>query len=158
MKQWWNNLTLRERRLVLSGGLALLLISLYHSIWSPLQQHLQTSREQVQQLQQQLDWMHQQAPLVQKMKLVAPAKELHTDIASALSVSSQHYQIMLKWVQPQGDTTQVELDSLSFAKLLSWLDMLEQRYGITVRQIELQPTDTAGNVQIKRLLLGRDGE
>ena len=28
MKQWWNNLTLRERRLVLSGGLALLLISL----------------------------------------------------------------------------------------------------------------------------------
>ena len=102
--------------------------------------------------------MHQQAPLVQKMKQVAPAKELHTDIASALSVSSQHYQIMLKRVQPQGDTTQVELDSLSFAKLLSWLDMLEQRYGITVRQIELQPTDTAGNVQIKRLLLGRDGE
>ncbi len=34
---------------------------------------------------------------------------------------------------------------------------LEQRYGITVQQIELQPTDTVGDVQIKRLLLGRNG-
>lgn len=157
MKQWWINLTLRERQLVLAAGLGLLFASLYHGIWAPWQQRLSNSRNQVQQLQQQWGWMNQQAPQLQKLKSSGPAKEMNTDIASALSVSSQHYQIMLKRMQPQGDSTQVELDSLSFTKLLNWLDMLEQRYGITVQQIELQPTDTVGDVQIKRLLLGRNG-
>lgn len=157
MKQWWFNLTLRERQLVLAAGLGLLFASLYHGIWAPWQQRLSNSRNQVQQLQQQWGWMNQQAPQLQKLKSSEPAKEMNTDIASALSVSSQHYQIMLKRMQPQGDSTQVELDSLSFTKLLNWLDMLEQRYGITVQQIELQPADTAGDVQIKRLLLGRNG-
>ena len=62
MKQWWLNLAERERRILLFGTAAVLFALLYWGGWAPLQQHLQQSRHQVQQLQQQLNWMHQQAP------------------------------------------------------------------------------------------------
>ena len=41
MKQWWQDRTTRERRIVLAAALVLLSIILYWNVWSPLQQHLQ---------------------------------------------------------------------------------------------------------------------
>ena len=72
MKQWWLNLAERERRILLLGTAAVLFALLYWGGWAPLQQHLQQSRHQVQQLQQQLNWMHQQAPLLRQLKQTAP--------------------------------------------------------------------------------------
>jgi Type II secretory pathway, component PulM len=68
MKQWWLNLAERERRILLLGTAAVLFALLYWGGWAPLQQNLQQRRHQVQQLQQQLNWMHQQAPLLRQLK------------------------------------------------------------------------------------------
>jgi Type II secretory pathway, component PulM len=159
MKQWWQDLTTRERRIVLAAALVLLFIVLYWNVWSPLRQHLQQQREQVQQLQQQLSWMQQQAPLVRQLKQQsAPPGEYSGDIASTLSNSSQGYQIVLKRIQPQGTNALVEMDTTSFDQLVSWLNMLEQQYGITPQQIDLQPAGVPGKAQVRRLLLGRNKE
>jgi general secretion pathway protein M len=120
----------------------------------------QQSRHQVQQLQQQLNWMHQQAPLLRQLKQAAPINAAaDIDIASALTASSQTQQLALKRIQPQGENALVELDIVGFDQLVNWLDLLEQQYGITPQQIELQSLPTlVGKVQVKRLLLGRNNK
>ncbi len=158
MKQWWLSLAARERRILLLGGFAVFIALLYWEGWHPLQQNLQQSRTQVQQLRQQLNWMREQAPLVNQLKQTgrtnAPS---NIDIASALTASSQTQQLVLKRIQPQGENAQVELETVDFVQLLAWLDLLEQQYGITPQQIELQSLPSlAGKVQVKRLLLGRN--
>ena len=160
MKQWWLNLAERERRILLLGTAAVLFALLYWGGWAPLQQHLQQSQHQVQQLQQQLNWMHQQAPLIRQLKQTAPINAAtDIDIASALTASSQTQQLALKRIQPQGENALVELDIIGFDQLVSWLDLLEQQYGITPQQIELQSLPTlVGKVQVKRLLLGRNNK
>ena len=159
MKQWWQNLTSRERQIVLAGGLMLLLVILYQNLWSPLQQHLRLQRNQVQQLQQQLGWMQQQAPLVRQLKRApSPGASRTGDITGTLSNSSQAYQIALKRIQPQGDNALVEIDITGFDQLVNWLGMLEQQHGITPQQIDLQRTGEPGKIQVKRLLLGRNKE
>lgn len=160
MKQWWLNLAERERRILLLGTAAVLFALLYWGGWAPLQQHLQQSRHQVQQLQQQLNWMHQQAPLIRQLKQTARINAVaDIDIASALTASSQTQQLALKRIQPQGENALVELDIIGFDQLVSWLDLLEQQYGITPQQIELQSLPTlVGKVQVKRLLLGRNNK
>jgi len=160
MKQWWLNLAERERRILLLGTAAVLFALLYWNGWAPLQQHLQQSRHQVQQLQQQLNWMHQQAPLLRQLKQAAPINAAaDIDIASALTASSQTQQLALKRIQPQGENALVELDIVGFDQLVNWLDLLEQQYGITPQQIELQSLPTlVGKVQVKRLLLGRNNK
>ena len=71
--------------------------------------------------------------------------------------TGQTQQLVLKRIQPQGENAQVELETVDFAQLLAWLDLLEQQYGITPQQIELQSLPgLAGKVQVKRLLLGRN--
>jgi len=157
MKQWWLNLAERERRILLLGTAAVLFALLYWGGWAPLQQNLQQRRHQVQQLQQQLNWMHQQAPLLRQLKQTAPINAVaNIDIASALTASSQTQQLALKRIQPQGENALVELDIIGFDQLVNWLDLLEQQYGITPQQIELQSLPTlVGKVQVKRLLLGR---
>ncbi|MDD2342142.1 MAG: type II secretion system protein M [Tolumonas sp.] len=158
MKQWWLNLAARERRVVLIGGLAVFFAILYWGGWHPLQLHLQQSRTQVQQLRQQLNWMREQAPLVNQLTQTNHADApTNIDIASALTASSQTQQLVLKRIQPQGENAQVELETIDFAQLLAWLDLLEQQYGITPQQIELQSLpQLPGKVQVKRLLLGRN--
>jgi general secretion pathway protein M len=160
MKQWWINLAERERQLLLAGSFALVVAIVYWGGWHPLQQALQQSRSQVQQLQQQLLWMQQQAPLVSQLKQTAHKDDVsNTDIASALSVSSKTQHLLLKRIQPQGSSALVELDALGFDQLTSWLDLLERQYGIIPQQIELQTLpEHAGKVQVKRLLLGRSKE
>ncbi len=160
MKQWWLNLAERERRILLLGTTAVLFALLYWGGWAPLQQHLQQSRHQVQQLQQQLNWMQQQAPLLRQLKQTAPINAAaDIDIASALTASSQTQQLALKRIQPQGENALVELDIVGFDQLVNWLDLLEQQYGITPQQIELQSLPTlVGKVQVKRLLLGRNNK
>lgn len=160
MKQWWLNLAVREQRILLLGTASVLFALLYWAGWAPLQQHLQHSRQQVQQLQQQLNWMRQQAPLLSQLKQTAPINAAaNVDIASALTASSQTQQLTLKRIQPQGDNAMVELDIVGFDQLVSWLDLLEQQYGITPQQIELQSFPTlVGKVQVKRLLLGRNNK
>jgi len=158
MKQWWLNLAARERRILLLGGFAVLIALLYWEGWHPLQQNLQQSRTQVQQLHQQLNWMREQAPLVNQLKQTSRTNApSNIDIASALTASSQTQQLILKRIQPQGENAQVELETVDFAQLLAWLDLLEQQYGITPQQIELQSLPgLAGKVLVKRLLLGRN--
>ncbi len=158
MKQWWLNLAARERRVLLLGGFAVFIAILYWEGWHPLQQHLQQNRTQVQQLRQQLNWMREQAPLVNQLKQTSHTNTpSNIDIASALTASSQTQQLVLKRIQPQGENAQVELETVDFAQLLAWLDLLEQQYGITPQQIELQSLPgLAGKVQVKRLLLGRN--
>jgi general secretion pathway protein M len=156
MKQWWLNLAERERQVLLLGTISVFFALLYWGAWAPLQKNLQQSRGQVKQLQQQLDWMHQQAPRVHQLKQAEPISHVtHIDISSAITASSQTKKMALKRIQPQGDNAVVELDIVGFDQLVNWLDLLEQQYGITPQQIELQSLPLVGQVQVKRLLLGR---
>lgn len=159
MKQWWQDRTTRERRIVLAAALLLQML-LQRRPDIPVQYDgQQYQRGQVQQLQQQLSWMQQQAPLVRQLKQQsASPREYSGDIASTLSNSSQGYQIVLKRIQPQGTNALVEMDTTSFEQLVSWLNMLEQQYGITPQQIDLQPAEVPGKAQVRRLLLGRNKE
>jgi general secretion pathway protein M len=153
MKEWWHNLTLRERQLVIACGVFCSIAFLYWGIWAPIQSGFDLTRKQVAGLEQQLRWMRQQAPLVAQLKQTGtPAT--NDDITTILNTSSRANHVTLKRIQPQGKTVQIELDPIAFGTLLNWLNILSQQQRIAVRTIELQRhPDEPGQVIVKHLEL-----
>lgn len=152
MKQWWQNLSQRERQMVLVCGIFVLVAILYWGILAPIQSGFTFTRKQVHNLEQQLDWMQQQAPKVAKLQQQAPTNN-NMDITTRLNILARAEHIAIKRVEPQGRTVQIEMESVPFQNLTLWLNALSQQQ-ILVKVIDLAADPSQpGHVNVRRLEL-----
>jgi general secretion pathway protein M len=63
--------------------------------------------------------------------------------------------ITLSRIQPRGEDLQVWIDEVPFNRLLTWLGALQSKQGITAASLDLNSTETPGQVKVRRLLLTR---
>lgn len=147
MTDWWRALTRRER-LLIAGGLALvLLLSGYLLVWEPWQQRLQTLRGNVAALRQDLAWMRRAASRLQQIETTAPTG---SDAESGVSLATRVDRLArtaglgeaLRRVEPQSDgSLQLWLDDAAFSTLLRWLSELRSHHGIAIGQAEFSRRD-----------------
>ena len=76
-------------------------------------------------------------------------------ISQAVTSSVSNFNLQIIRLQPQQEDLQVWLQPMPFNSLLRWLDELEKRYAISVKSIEIDKGEASGNVEVKRLQLGR---
>jgi len=159
MKEKWQQLSLREKRLVIITSIVVLITLVYFLFWEPLQDGIQTSRVRIK---------AQNDTLVQIRNLAAEARQLmaaqrqagaNTRTSSSLLViiertaQEKNLKSRLQKVQPEGqDGVRVWVENASFDQLIEWLALLENKNTIYVSEIIIERQKEPGRINSRILL------
>ncbi len=155
MKTWWQQLNIREQRLVVVMSALISIFILYSLIWQPMNESIATSKLKIERQQKLLTWVQESAQRYQRAKRNG-GNSSGESLSSIVNRTSRIEQISITRMQPQGDDLQVWIDEISFNQLLSWLEKLASRDGLQVKNIDLSKADQQGVVRVRRLQLGKN--
>ena len=148
LKAWFAGLKERERKMVLGGAVVLALLILVGGILMPLHTSVSNARAKIDAQREDLAWMEQNAAEIQAGggSVVARVNESpivlidRTGREAGLSEA-------LRGTQPNGESgVRVQLEAAPFDKLISWLAVLEQRYGVNIESITVDRAAKPGLV------------
>lgn len=142
MSHWWARLSTREQRMLLLGGLALLVMLPYWLIWMPLVEHTRMLERRISTLGEDLVWMQAASDEVQRLggAGVQVAADRGVSGQSLLglvdsSVREAGLASSVRRVQPDGDQrVQLWMEAVEFDTLLSWLARLQSGQGVQVER------------------------
>ncbi len=155
MKTWWQQLNIREQRLVVVMSALISIFILYSLIWQPMNESIETSKVKIERQQELLTWVQESAQRYQQAKRNG-GRSSGESLSSIVNRTSRLEKITITRMQPQGDDLQVWIDEISFNQLLSWLEKLASRDGLQVKNIDLSKADQQGVVRVRRLQLGKN--
>lgn len=155
IKLWWQELNLREQRLVLVMASVLVLFIFFYLIWQPLNERLATAEQKLSSRQALLAWVTDNTARYQNVKLKGGSKKNNGSLSSIINRTANQHQLTITRMHPQGDSIQVWLDSASFTSLLFWFEHLANNENLKVQAIDLAQSDKQGEVRVRRLQLGR---
>jgi general secretion pathway protein M len=152
MKEWWNSLSLRDKRLASLAGIIVIVTLLYILIWSPLVNKNDLLRTQIQHNKQLLVWMkaaNEQIETLQKNDRSHQTSVSSASLLSTLQTSIKQSSLKDKFTQlkqSENDSVQLSFQSVNFDELITWLIKIWQEQGISVSQISVTPLASIGNV------------
>ncbi len=155
MKTWWQQLNIREQRLVMAMSALISIFILYSLIWQPINEDIANSKAKIERQQTLLAWVQEGTQRYQQAKRNG-GRSSGESLSSIVNRTSRLEKITITRMQPQGDDLQVWIDEISFNQLLSWLERLAVRDGLQVKSIDLSKADQAGVVRVRRLQLGKN--
>ena len=148
LKRWFAGLKERERRMVLGGGVGLIVLLLFGAILMPLHASLARARDKTDAQREDLAWMQQHAAEVQAA--AGSFVSAGNDSPIVLIDRTGHEAGLadsLRGTQPSGETgVRVQLEAAPFDALVSWLSALEQRHGMAIESITIDRTARPGLV------------
>ncbi|WP_337072359.1 GspM family type II secretion system protein ExeM [Aeromonas veronii] len=157
LQSWWQGITAREQRLVVAGGVLLLVGLFYWSVWQPIANRIAERERQVQNQQQTLAWLKEKGEEVLAMQ-GGSGRQIDTSgtLEGVVNRTAFNHKIKIARLQPQAQELQVWIDTVQFDDLLLWLCTLVEQHGIQVQIIEIAREDLApGLVKVRRLQLSR---
>lgn len=160
MKQWLNSLDPRERYLVLAGAALVSCLLLYVIVWAPFTAKVEKLRASHTEQQALLQWMQGAANEVKRLSRNArrPGQTATGQSLLALidsTAKAGRLGTALKRVQPEGEQrVQVWLEEASFDDVVTWLEGLEQRQGITAESSVIAAKEKPGIVDVRLVFAG----
>ncbi len=148
LRQWYENLTEREQRVVAGGGAALAILILFGAILVPLQSAVSTATKKVDTKRADLEWMraNQQSILTGSTQLPVdtgePPMVLVDRVAREAGLGSA-----LRGTGPSGTAgVRVQLEAAVFDTLMAWLATLEQQHALMIESVTIDRTAKPGVV------------
>ena len=160
MKQWWQSLQPRERRLVASAVVLMFGLAVYLLVWEPMIQARDQLQHRVATQEEDLVWMQQAAFEIQRSQRIPTIGRIRRADQRSLptlldgTARSAGLGDALKRVEPQqgGKAFQVRLEQASFDAVLRWLFELSQQYGVDVTNAVVERDTAAGRVEARLVL------
>lgn len=157
MKEWWNNLSIRERQVVFFGSIAIFLILIYLILWQPFTNKIDNLRSQITKNKNLLIWMQSADKQMQTIVKESQTKTSKNNGSILGVVQSDINKSALKsnltqLKQAENDTVQVTFQKVGFDNLMKWLIHLWQQDGLTVLQATITPGDSLGVVSADLIL------
>jgi len=155
MKEWFESLEARERRIMLGGGVVLLLMLVYFLGWEPFINRLHGLRESTQQKELDVTWMRNAAQQVKQLQARSEAPAHLGSGQSLLGVIDRTAKLKklndsVKRVQPDGSNkARVSLESANFDIVIAWLEELERHYGVGIETITFDKREEPGLVDAR---------
>jgi general secretion pathway protein M len=152
LARWLGALSERERRMVLLGGVAVVLIVILGGLL-PLQRAASAAAQRVERKRNDLAFLRAVAP--QLAGLAASAPPLRGSLVVVVDRSAREAGLgrALTGSEPSGDgALRVTLEQTSFDTLVNWLAQLAQRYGVSVDSAVIERGNTAGIVNATLVL------
>ncbi|HEB85515.1 MAG TPA: type II secretion system protein M [Gammaproteobacteria bacterium] len=160
MKEYWQQLALREKQLLILMSVVLLTTLFYFAFWKPMKAGIEEGELHLKAQTRALVKIRQQAAEVRQLRSGGAGKQaVIADSASLLglierSAKQKNINGNLQKVQPEGQReVRVWMEKVSFDQLISWLDLLSHRYAIQISEISLERGDSPGIVDGRVLLL-----
>ena len=157
MKQLFANMNARERQMVLSAFVVIILFVIYQS-WTSFISHVDNLQHRVENQQQILDWMQQAAREVKLLRGTETVgerpkgKQLLLGLIDGTAKQNKLGSSLQK-VQPEGQQgVRVWMEKASFDSVVIWLDTLQYKHGLVVTDISLDNQDVAGVVNVRALI------
>jgi general secretion pathway protein M len=148
IQEYLQQLTARERILVLVGGALLVLVLAYMVIIEPMRE----SRAELQDVVERTRATHsaiQQAAAEARLLRSGGARPKQAlgaqSMMGRIDETARHYGLgaQMKRVEPSGkDNISIWLEKASFDSLASWLEEMERQYGLQVQTLEANRIDT----------------
>ena len=165
MKEWWSGLNPREQRMVLFGGIALILMVLYFGVWEPIRAQKENLEKAVMEQRAVRDWMQQAAVEVNALRGRSKGRpgaggSSDRSLLAVVDQTAKRGKLgpALRRVEPEGaSAVRVWLDQASFDDTMRWLTGLQRNYGIFVSTISVDRQDTPGVVNVRLSLQGGGG-
>jgi len=158
IQHWYQGLQQRERQLVLSASVVIIITLLYLAIWEPIHKGVDTQTQKFQSQVDILDWMQTAAIEVRTLKSSGAAKRKTNNSQpvsllvekSAATAGLKPYLIKLESTTDKG--ARVTFDAVSFDQVLLWLNTLQTQYGISVSSANLDRDQKPGAINARMTL------
>ena len=157
MKEQWQQLSLREKRLVIITAIVVVVTLLYFMIWEPLQDGIQISRVRVNAQANTLQQIHEQAAEARQLR-ANKSRTGNSGGGSLLVIiertaQQKNLKSSLQKVQPEGqDGVRVWVENAAFDQLIDWLALLENKNTIYVSEIIIERQKDPGRINSRILL------
>jgi general secretion pathway protein M len=148
MREWYDNLSERDRKIVTYGG-ALVLVLVLAGIIVPLNRNILVARERVTRKQGDLQFIQSVAPQLASAGPASGNAATGESLVVLIDSSARESGLgkSLTNSQPTGDKgLRVRLDRVSFDAMVAWLARLSQQHGVRVESAEIETAGEAGLV------------
>lgn len=148
MRAWYNNLSERDRKIVLYGGIAIFVLVLL-GIILPLNRNISTARERVERKQNDLQFIQSVAPQLAAAGPASGGAANPESLVVLIDSSARESGLgkSLSNSQPTGDKgLRIRLDRVAFDAMVAWLARLSQQHGVRVESAEIESAGEAGLV------------
>ena len=153
-KQWYSGLQERERLMVASAAVILVITLFYVSVWEPLHQGLDNAQQEYQSNLENLQWMQQAAAEVRTLK--ASGSRVHsasnqpvTMVVEQVASNSAIKPNLSKLESANQGGAHVVLDGAPFDQMVIWLNTLQQNHGISVTSGNIERNAKPGTVNAR---------
>ncbi|OGT45518.1 MAG: hypothetical protein A3E83_05590 [Gammaproteobacteria bacterium RIFCSPHIGHO2_12_FULL_41_20] len=159
MKEWWQQLELREKKILASGGAILVILLIYLLVWSPLTNKVATLRQAISKNQRLLAWMQQADKQMQGLSGKSTAVQFATTPAALLgslqsSIQKAGLAHQLTQIKEGGDETiLLQFKAVDFDTLINWLVQAQHQQGFKVSHMSVVKTAVSGVVNVDITLL-----
>ena len=156
IKAYLNGLNERERRLVMAGAMALLVIGAYQFIWSPFIGGLDKLTKKVAQQQQDILWMQNgMQELTELSRFASKPEGAGIALYSIIENSARTKFGANSQVQQEGQRgVRVQITNIAFDDVMLWLDQLKTQQQIVIKEFSAESTGASGYVKSSILLEG----
>jgi len=159
MKERWQQLAPREKQLLILMSVVVLITLFYFALWKPLKTGIEDGELRIKAQTRALMEIRKQAAEVRQLRASGAASRTTVKDSSSLlglierSAKQKNIKGSLQKVQPEGQReVRVWMENVAFDQLISWLDLLTNRYGIQISEISLEHSNTPGIVSGRILL------
>ena len=136
----------RERRLVTIGGVVAVVLLLV-AIVMPIERGVSQSAERVTRKQADLGWIQQMAPALAVAPQAAPTTSESLIVLIDRSAREAGLGQALTGSQPSGNgAMRTQFEKADFDRLMDWIAMLAQQYGVQAESATFEAGGTAGVV------------
>lgn len=140
---WWDERQGREKRLILIALLVLALAIFYNVLIAPAWQHTADLKRSLPAMKQQLAVMQGQADEARGLSVSAQSVAPTGDsLLAAVTSSLSDRGFTGNKVQRAGSAVQVDLENVSFARWIGWVDDMRKQLKVQVVQTHITPTAT----------------
>ena len=157
MKTWFAGLSSRERMMVLSMTVVVVVFLLYLMIIEPITNNYERNKKNVATAIQTVEWMESASHQIKqlhggKKTVKAKGKQFVLGVVDR-SIRKAGLSSVMKRVQPEGDKgVRVWFEKASFDNLMKWLAIVERQHGLVVDEINIEKTDSIGLVNVRVFL------
>lgn len=159
LKDWWNNLSLREKRVVLIGAILVAVFILYAGIWMPYINYIDGMRDKINQNQKLLAWMQNADQELKKYNKQDNATKQATLNPVALlgiiqkQIDKSGLSSSLKQLkQASNETIEIHFEKVNFDKLMHLLIALSKEQTVTLDQLTTTAVGSDGLVNVDVLI------
>lgn len=159
MRDWWENLLDRERRIVAVGSVIVGVLLIYALIWSPLSDAVADRKLQVESQRQLLIYLQQASAKISRLKASGISVDATVDSTGLLALveqtlGSQQLNHYLKQVQQlQKNQIALTFEKVPFDKLMQWLQTLSTTHDIRVQNLSANRLAVIGTADVKMVLM-----